>query len=244
MKRLTDYKALTFDTYGTLIDWESGIFAALTPLLDRLPETLERDVALERFAQIESDQQAATPAMIYSELLAVVYRRFAEALGVAVTDDEVRTFGQSVKNWPAFRDSATSLRYLKNHYKLITLTNCDRESYKGSDRRLESPWDAIYTAQDVGSYKPDHRNFEYMFEHLKQEFGLEKSDILHTAQSLFHDHVPATHFGLATAWIDRRHEQAGYGATMPPPSEARIDFRFDSMADMVAAHQNEISGNA
>lgn len=236
MKALTDYKVLTFDTYGTLIDWESGIYNALAPLLAKLQMAPERDSVLERFAQMESDQQSATPAMVYSDLLQVVYRRLSEDWDVVVDDDEVSRFGRSVKDWPAFEDSADALRYLKGRYKLVTLTNCDRESYRGSNARFEIEWDAIYTAQDVGSYKPDHRNFEYMLQHLQKDFGLGKADILHTAQSLFHDHVPATHFGLATNWIDRRHSQSGYGATMPPPAEARIDFRFDSMADFVAAH--------
>ena len=97
-------------------------------------------------------------------------------------------------------------------------------------------FDAVYTAEDIGSYKPTAHNFEYLLAHLKADLGLEQADILHTAQSLFHDHAPACDFGLATAWIDRRHEQDGWGATMPPPGEVQVDFHFTSMADMAAAH--------
>lgn len=237
-KRLTDFKVLTFDTYGTLIDWESGIHTALAPLLSR--SALSRDKALEDFATAESAQEAATPAMVYSDLLQTVYGPLARQWGVEASAGEAEIFGASVKDWPAFDDAPASLAYLKQHYKMITLTNCDRESYKGSSRRLDFEWDAIYTAQDVGSYKPDPRNFDYLLDHLQADFGLGKDDILHTAQSLFHDHVQATAYGLATAWIDRRKDQAGYGATVPPSGDYRIDFHFGSMAEMVTAHRQEL----
>jgi 2-haloacid dehalogenase len=240
--RLTDFKALTFDTYGTLIDWETGILAALGPLLARLDRAPGRDRVLELFGAAESAQQAATPEMIYSALLSAVYRHLAKDWGVEIGDEEAARFGASVGDWPAFADSRAALQYLKQHYKLITLTNCDRVSYRGSAERLGQPWDAIYTAQDVGAYKPSPRSFDYLLAHLKTEFGLDRSDILHTAQSLFHDHVPATAAGLATAWIDRRHDAEGFGATPPPPGAYRIDFHFKSMADMVRAHREALRG--
>ena len=143
-------------------------------------------------------------------------------------------------DWPAFPDSAASLQYLKQYYQLVILSNVDRESFKGSNQRLGVEFDAVYTAQDVGSYKPDLANFDYMLTRLKAR-GLERSDILHTAQSLFHDHGPAKRRQLASAWIDRRHEQDGWGATMPPPPQgAAFDFRFASMAEMVKAHQDDV----
>ena len=237
--RLTEFRVLTFDCYGTLIDWESGIFTALQPLLGKAASPLPRDVALETFARHESAQEAATPSMIYSELLATVHRRMAGELGLPTTEAEDRHFGASVPDWPAFPDSAASLQYLKQYYQLVILSNVDRESFKGSNQRLGVEFDAVYTAQDVGSYKPDLANFDYMLTHLKAR-GLERSDILHTAQSLFHDHGPAKRRQLASAWIDRRHEQDGWGATMPPPQGAAFDFRFASMAEMVKAHQDDV----
>ena len=178
--------------------------------------------------------------MIYSDLLSVVYRNLAQQWKVDVSEDEALTFGQSVKDWPAFIDSPSSLQYLKKYFKLVTLTNCDHESYKGSNARLQIEFDAIYTAQDVGSYKPDPQNFEYMLDHLDKDFGIQKHEILHTAQSIFHDHVRAAEFGLATAWIDRRHDVEGWGATAKPPRLVNTDFRFNSMADMVKAHQESL----
>ena len=237
--RLTEFRALTFDCYGTLIDWESGIYTALQPLLRKSPDPLARDQALELFARHESAQEAETPGMVYPEVLATVHRRMAEALDLPATEAEHRRFGASVPDWPAFADTTSSLRYLKTHYQLIILSNVDRQSFEGSNVRLGVAFDAVYTAQDVGSYKPDPANFRYMLGRLADR-GIEPGAILHTAQSLFHDHAPARRAGLASAWIDRRHDQSGWGATMPPPEGSGFDFRFASLAEMVRAHRDEL----
>ena len=236
--KLTDYKVLTFDCYGTLIDWEAGIFAALQPLLARAATPPAKDAVLEAFARHESAQEAETPQMLYSDLLAAVHRRLADEWGLLADDAEHRRFGASVADWPAFPDSAEALAYLKQHTKLVILSNVDRTSFAASNARLRVTFDAIYTAQDIGSYKPDLANFHYMLDHLA-ELGIAKSEILHTAQSLFHDHAPAKAVGLASAWIDRRHATGGFGATMAPPAGANYDFHFTSMADFAAAHRAE-----
>lgn len=238
--RLTDFRVLTFDCYGTLIDWEGGIYHALQPLLNNAATPLARDKVLEAFASHESAQELETPTMIYSDLLAQVHRNLADDLGVPATEEDHRRFGASVPDWPAFADSASSLQYLKEHYQLVILSNVDRESFKGSNKRLAVEFDAIYTAQDVGSYKPNMANFDYMLGHLAAR-GVQQGQILHTAQSLFHDHAPAKKKHLASAWIDRRHDQVGWGATTPAPGSA-FDFRFTSMAEMVKAHQDELRG--
>ena len=238
--KLTDFRVLTFDCYGTLIDWESGIFTALQPLLQALGRAINRDEALETFARHESAQEAETPAMVYSELLAVVHRRLAREWGVDVAEDVHRRFGASVPDWPAFPDTPEALAYLKQHYKLVILSNVDRASFSGSNARLGVAFDAIYTAQEIGSYKPSPRNFEYMLARLG-ELGHGRNDVLHTAQSLFHDHEPAKAFGLASAWIDRRHHQQGFGATMPPGAGAGYDFRFPTLAAMAEAHAREMA---
>jgi 2-haloacid dehalogenase len=241
--QLTDFGVLTFDCYGTLIDWETGIYAALQPLLARVGRAMPRDQVLESFAQQEFEQELETPAMLYSELLAVVHERLAKHWNVPPFAGEARRFGGSVSEWPAFADSAASLQYLQKHYKLVILSNVDRESFKGSNARLGVTFDAIYTAQDVGSYKPDPRNFAYMLARLGEK-GIAPGQILHTAQSLFHDHAPANAAGLASAWIDRRHDAQGWGATMPPPKDAKVDFRFTSMAALAQAHQKALRGEA
>ena len=234
---LTDFKLLSFDTYGTLIDWESGIYENLGPLLDKLPLRLERDEVLELFAETEKRQQAEQPQQVYSDLLADVARAMAQKWQLKISDEEAETFGRSVKHWPAFDDSAQSLGYLSGHYLMATLTNCDRISYMGSNARLEIEWDGIYTAQDVGCYKPNLRNFDYLFERARRDLGVLPHQILHVAQSLTHDMVPATEKGMTKVWINRRHNVEGLGATAPPQGEYSIEWEFNSMADFVAAHR-------
>jgi len=239
--KLSDFKVLTFDCYGTLIDWESGMVAALKSLTGRISTYPSRDEVLEAHARHESAQQLQTPAMKYSELLAVVYRRLAEEWNVPVSWEECEAYGRSVKDWPAFPDSAEALAYLKKHYRLVILSNVDNTSFAHSHARLGVAFDAIYTAQDIGSYKPSSRNFDYMIEKLSS-LGIVKSDILHTAESLFHDHAPANRHGLASCWIYRRHGQQGFGATMNPGAIPKHNYRFNSMADLVAAHRKETAG--
>jgi len=166
MPKLTDFKVLAFDVYGTLIDWESGMVNALKPLTDSLDHTPTRDQILEAHAYHESTQQRWTPARKYTDLLAVVYRRLAEEWGAEVTWEQCQAYGRSVRQWPAFEDSRAALAYLKQHFKLVVLTNTDNLSFQGSNARLGVHFDGVYTAEDVGSYKPADRNFDYMLEKL------------------------------------------------------------------------------
>jgi len=237
--KLSDYKALTFDVYGTLIDWESGMIAGLKPLTDKVDRELTRDQILEAHARHESSQQAYTPAKRYQDLLPIVYRRLAEEWGIEVTLDECLAYGQTVKQWPAFPDSPGALQYLKKHFKLVVLTNTDTDTFQHSQAKLQVEFDGRYTAEDVGSYKPADRNFDYMLEKLAT-LGIEKHEILHTAESMFHDHEPANKHGLANCHIYRRHDKKGFGATMTPSEMPTVDFRFNSMADLVKAHQAEL----
>jgi 2-haloalkanoic acid dehalogenase type II len=132
-----------------------------------------------------------------------------------------------------FPTAGKSLGYLKQHDKLVILSSA---SFSQSNGNLGVTFDAIYTAENIGPYKPSPRNFDYMLAQLERR-GISKSDILHTAESLFHDHAPAMQYGLANCWIYRRHDQEGFGATMNPS-----DFRFNSMANLVKVHQAEASG--
>jgi 2-haloacid dehalogenase len=241
MMNLTDFKVLTFDCYRTLIDWETGMVAGLAPLTDRLGRELTRNEILEAHALYESSQQRQTPTKRYQELLSTVYRRLAEGWGLSVSWDEGLRYGRSIKDWPAFPDSAEALQYLKQYYQLVILSNVDNDSLAASNSKLGVEFDAVYTAEDIGSYKPADANFEYMLTML-QNRGIGKAKILHTAESLFHDHAPANRHGLKSCWIYRRHGQEGFGATMPPGEIPRYDFRFTSMAELVEAHQAEIRG--
>lgn len=239
---LTRFKVLSFDCYGTLIDWESGMVAALKPLTDRVAGGLTRNRILEAHAFHESRQQADTPAKPYRDLLPIVYKRLAEQWGVPATHEECVAYGRSVGEWPAFPDSAEALRYLKAFYRLVILSNVDNESFAASNRRLGVAFDAVVTAEDVGAYKPSDRNFEHMLERLGRGLGgetIRREDILHNAESLFHDHRPANRLGLASCWIDRRHADEGFGATINPGETPRYDFRFTGMAELAEAHRDQ-----
>jgi len=234
--RLSDFNALSFDCYGTLIDWETGLLEALKPLRDR--SGVSDDDLLTAYGEAEHEVEVAHPGLIYSQLLEKVHATLCRRLGVAEDRDEAAKLGASVGDWPAFADSPDALRYLKQHFKLVILSNVDRASFAGSNRRLGVEFDHIFTAQDIGSYKPDPRNFEYLVAHLA-EAGIAKSDLLHVAQSLFHDHAPANRMGIASAWIDRRHDKPGSGATVLPDPMPHYDFRFTSLGELADAHRAE-----
>jgi 2-haloacid dehalogenase len=239
--RLADFKVLSFDCYGTLIDWESGMMAALAPLVARAKRQPTRDDVLAAHGRHEAAQQIATPAMPYKNLLAVVYKRLAEEWDAPAPWDACVAYGQSIRNWPAFPDTVDALRYLKQHCRLVILSNVDNESFSHSNRKLGVEFDAILTAEDIGSYKPAQRNFDYMLETLSAR-GFARQEQLHVAESLFHDHGPANIAGLASCWIHRRHAEGGFGATLSPDVMPKFDFRFTGMAELVAAHRAEVRG--
>ncbi|WP_025771775.1 haloacid dehalogenase type II [Thioalkalivibrio sp. HK1] len=242
MPRLSDYRVVTFDCYGTLIDWETGIWDALQPLImHNRRNDIRRREALAAFAKIEAHHQSVACDLPYPELLARVHRSIAERLELETNEELDSAFGGSVEYWPAFADSADALRALKNHYRLVILSNVNRAGFAASNRKLGVTFDAIYTAEDVGAYKPSNANFEYLLAHLQSDFGFEKKDILHTAQSLRHDHVPAKRFGLANAWIDRQKLSQGgdWGATDKVEEPCDTDFLFFTMREMVEAVKSD-----
>ena len=236
--QLTDFDALTFDCYGTLIDWERGIVAAFRPWLTQQGVDADDDRILDAFSRAEGPEQEATPGLRYPDLLARVHATMSREFGLEPDPGAGRAFGASVGAWPAFPDSADALGYLKRHYKLVILSNVDRGSFALSNRKLGVAFDLICTAEDVGSYKPDPRNFAYLLERMA-ELGIARERILHTAESLHHDHVPAKRAGLATCWIHRRHAKGGFGATRVPDVDVAPDFRFTSMAELAEAHRRE-----
>jgi 2-haloacid dehalogenase len=212
-----DFDALTFDCYGTLIDWETGITDALTPFV---PAT---ENLLERFAAHEAELEAGP------------YRRYAEvlsecALRLGATPEHAELFGRSVRAWPAFPDSPEALQRLKSRFKLGVITNCDDDLFAASNEKLGVEFDWVITAEQARGYKPRRENFEFAFERI----DVPRERILHVAQSLFHDHVPAKALGMTTGWIDRR---AGRGGGATPPAEATPDATFPdlkSFADTAA----------
>jgi 2-haloacid dehalogenase len=224
---LTGYEALSFDCYGTLIDWEAGMSAVLGPWARRHDPSITDEDVLEAFARHESAVQAEAPTTLYPEVLRESFRRTGRTLGHEVTDADADALGTSVPDWPTFPDSAAALRRLKQHYRLIILSNVDRASFAGSNRRLDVAFDEILTAEDIGSYKPDPANFTALLRRV-EEIGA-AGKLLHVAQSLFHDHVPAQAAGLPTVWINRRHGRPGWGATPAPRVGVTPDLEFPSV---------------
>jgi 2-haloacid dehalogenase len=222
------FEALTFDCYGTLIDWETGIVAGLRRALGDLPITPSDDELLERFGRAESSAEAG-PYLRYREILARCLLEVSRHFGVEPSAETAAAFGASVADWPAFPDSAAALELLKARFRLGVITNCDDDLFASSAARLGTSFDWVVTAQSVGSYKPDPRNFTVALERI----GLPRERILHVAQSLFHDHVPAKRLGFSTVWIDRRHDRPGFGAT--PPADVQPDATYPDLAAFAAA---------
>ena len=243
--KISDFTALTFDCYGTLIDWETGISEALSAWAKDRGVTADTAELCATFSTFESKHQAAMPEALYPEILAATLRDIGAQFGTEPTATEQIAFGRSVQDWPAFPDSAEALAYLKRHYKLVIVSNIDRESFRLSNAKLEVEFDHIITAQDVGSYKPAPGHFARMLTDLA-EMNIGKQQILHTAQSLFHDHVPAKQLGLTTMWINRQasteSRTEGWSATPAPSTPVKPDFEVPSMAAMVELHQQESAG--
>lgn len=240
--RLGDFAALTFDCYGTLIDWEQGILIELRPWVQKNGLTIGDDEILAAFAELEPKHQAAAPDKLYPDVLAAVYLDLGERWRISGDFDEAVAFGQSIGRWPAFPDSAPSLQYLKRHYKLVILSNVDRASFAESNKKLAVSFDRIITAQDVGSYKPDPRNFEYLISELA-DMGIEKKQILHTAQSPFHDIAPAQAAGLHTVWVNRRKGKVGGGATAALVHSVTPDFEVASLETFVNMHKAAVASD-
>jgi len=175
--------------------------------------------------------------MIYPKILTAVHVTFARQFNLQTTAELDRTFGSSVPHWPAFPDAADALRQLQQHFKLVIVSNIDNQSFAASNQKLGVSFDAIYTAQDMGAYKPTPANFTYMLDKLQADHNIKPGDILHTAQSLFHDHVPAKNIGLACAWIDRQNLSTGenWGATARVEQRPRVDFIFPTMQALADA---------
>ena len=225
------YDVLTFDTYGTLIDWETGIAAALREALGPAADALRGDDLLSRFARVEHELE--TPGTRYRDVLARAVQRVAAELGTTVSDRQAAVFAGTVGDWPAFPDTAAALQRLHTRFALATITNCDDDLFASSKTRLGVTFDVVVTAQQVGRYKPDPAGFHVAFERIQRELGVPRDRILHVAQSLFHDHVTAKRLGMRTVWIDRREGRAG-GATPAAETPVEPDARFTSWRDFAA----------
>jgi 2-haloacid dehalogenase len=226
MLSLEQYTVLTFDCYGTLINWEQGILAALRPLLVAHSCPLSDHDLLERFATLETAAEAGVYRP-YTEVLRHVVEGLGAQLHFTPTPDECNSLAASLPYWPPFGDTVEALQALCKRYKLAILSNIDDVLFAHSARLLHVPFDWVITAQQAQSYKPAQRNFTLAL----QRIGLPKEQVLHVAQSLYHDIAPATQLGLATVWVNRRHGQQSAGAT--PPAHATPDLEVPDLRTLV-----------
>ena len=258
---LSSYKLISYDIYGTLVDWETSIAHSLQDLISQIPSSSPlakkyadsttpgspgRIALAGAFNDVEHELQQKNPSQKYNELLHDTYLRIGNDLGVKATEDNATAFGSSVGSFAAFPDTVDACqRLVKSGFKLVPLSNVDKESFS---RTLAGPlkdvdFFRVYTAQDIGSYKPDLRNFEYLIKHAKEDGGVEKDEILHVAQSIFHDHVPARKVGLASVWINRK--GAGMGGQddtlrkVHEAGEVGYGWRFATLGELADEVERE-----
>jgi len=220
------YSVLTFDCYGTLIDWESGILNALRPIFIAHQVKIHQDEALGLFGELETAQERG-PYKMYRIVLQDVLADMGARLGFQPTDDERRAFGESVRDWEPFADTADALAKLKRKFKLVILSNVDDDLFEDSAKKLRVAFDDVITAQQCQSYKPSPNNFRVA----EKRVGVPKQQWLHVAQSLFHDIAPAKKMGLDTVWVNRRWDKQGAGAT--PPTDATPHVEVKSLEELV-----------
>jgi len=230
--KLINKKVLSFDCYGTLIDWESGLVKALRTLGDEVFKSKSHDELLGIFANIEHAMQADQSQLKYQEILYLVAQKVSEENGLTTSEHQLANFSKSILEWQPFEDTTEALQKLSKHFKLVILSNVDNESIAVSAHKMGDPFYKILTAEDVGAYKPSHKMFEYLFTTLENE-GISRDEILHVAQSIYHDHVPAYDLWLDSVWINRRHDKVGQGATKEVSNEYTPKVKFRSLKEFV-----------
>jgi 2-haloacid dehalogenase len=197
------FEWLSFDCYGTLIDWESGILGYLQPLLEKKCRFASNEDVLAIYSELEPRQQSG-PYRTYREVLAAVVRDFGREFRFPVTPAEAIGLADSIANWEPFADTVAGLRQLQSRYKLAILSNIDDDLFKLSARKLEVHFDSVLTAQQLRSYKPSPANFRA----LVGQLAIDRGRLLHVAESLYHDVAPAKSLGIATVWVNRRQGKA------------------------------------
>jgi len=226
MLALGRFSALSFDCYGTLIDWETGILEALRPVLARHGVACDDDWLLGLYSAAEAEAESG-PYRTYREVLREVMKRIAVGLTFRPSPVEIDALALSLPDWPPFPDTVPALRALSPRFRLAIASNTDDDLFAATRRRLGVEFDLVTTAEQVRSYKPAPAHFTRTLEGL----GIGRGALLHVAQSLFHDISPAKALGLATVWVNRRVGRKGPGAT--PPAEAHPDLEVPDLESLV-----------
>ena len=220
MLDFSQFEVLSFDCYGTLIDWEGGILPVLKNLLETHNINQSDKQILELFAEFESELEKGTNGYLkYREVLRQVVKKFSERFNFDVTEAELNSLPNSLKNWQPFPDTVEALKALKKRFRLAIISNTEDELFADTAKHLQVEFDWIITAEQVKSYKPSPRNFEFAI----QRMGISPDKLLHVAESIYHDVIPVKAMGLSTVWVNRRVGKEGFGATKAASGEADLE---------------------
>jgi 2-haloacid dehalogenase len=226
MLNFESYQVLTFDCYGTLIDWEQGILGALRPVLSAHHLDLPDDQILELYATLESQAEAGA-YRLYKSVLRQVVEGFGSQLHFVPSHQELACLATSLQHWAPFPDTVAALQTLKRTYKLAVISNTDEDLFASTAEHLQVEFDWVITAERVQSYKPSLQNFTSAL----ASIGLAKTDVLHVAQSMYHDIVPAKQLGLSAVWVNRYGQTTRAGATLP--AQAQPDLTVPDLRTLV-----------
>lgn len=225
MLNFDKFRVLTFDCYGTIIDWETGILAALRPVLKRHGQSIEDSRLLELYGELE--QKAENPYQPYRRVLRQVVHGFAQSLGFEVTEEEAESLPNSLPHWQPWPDSVQALRKLKSKYQLVIISNVDEDLFAGTSKQLAVEFDHVITAQQAKCYKPCREIFELALGRI----GMPRQQVLHVGQSVYHDVVPAGSLGLSTVWVNRTSARPGVGAVKAASGQPDLEVRdLDTLA--------------
>lgn len=232
--KLREFKILTFDVVGTLIDFEAGILDYVRPIAQRAGVQLDDETILHSYGKAEGIEHERTPGLPFPPMMAPAYRTMAAELGLPADEATVEGFRLSIPAWPAFPDTVDALKRLRTRYRLVAMTNSDNWALGHFARTMEHPFDDMVTAEDVGTCKPDPQFFAYT-RGRQSSHGYKLEDYLHVAQSQYHDIGVARQLGYRTCWIERRMGKEGFGGSPAPAVVTRPDYHFESLVKLADA---------
>jgi 2-haloacid dehalogenase len=222
---------ITFDCYGTLIDWETGMLTAMRPLFSRNGRTISDTQILEHYGDVELELESG-PYLPYRQVLSRAVQEVGSRLNVRITADEGRDFADSLTQWEPFPDTVASLQRLAQRFRVGIISNVDDDLFAVTRLKLQTPFDLVVTAQQVESYKPSLENFQ---EALRRS-GLQKDQILHAGQSVYHDIIPANSLGIKNVWVNRPSRRPGAGATKPAVGQPTAEVKsLEELVELVSA---------
>jgi 2-haloacid dehalogenase len=229
----TRFQILTFDCYGTLIDWETGIFSALRPILAAHGKTISDPALLEMYSELEAKAEQGE-FRAYREVLQSVVRDFGERLGFTPSESEVRSLPESLTHWQPFSDSVPALRQLKSRYQLAIISNVDDDLFAATAPKLEVGFDYFITAQQARAYKPSVK----IFRMAQEKIGVVPEQWLHIGQSIYHDVIPVKSLGIATVWVNRPSPRPGAGAAKAASGKPDLEIpNLKMLAHLATQHR-------